>query len=175
MKKILAAALAVIMVFSMSVMSFAAWEKVDEDGVATPATDGDTQIITSTQKLDEDGNPVDAAYYTVTIPAFTTIYWEEESTDVMFWVTSQLGPNTGVNVTVADKDGDYLLKNDALEDDLAYTLNNGTPVSIKTDDPVKKSAEYSFTVNVANEQWEYATIAEYSDILTFTAGTTSIA
>lgn len=179
MKKILAAALAVVMVLSMSVMAFAAptesWQKVDSEGVATPAADSQTEIITSTQKLDDEGNPVDAAYYTVIIPASTTIYWEEESTDVMFWVDSQLGPNTGVNVTVADADAAYVMTNAALEDQLAYTLNNGTPVSITTDYPVMKSAEYSFTVDVAMEQWQNATIAEYSDILTFTAGTTAIA
>ena len=72
MKKILAAALAVVMVLSMSVMAFAAptesWQKVDSEGVATPAADSQTEIITSTQKLDDEGNPVDAAYYTVIIP-----------------------------------------------------------------------------------------------------------
>ena len=76
MKKLLAVLLAVMMVLSMSVMAFAAFEGTDgitDQNPETAVTDGKTDLMTLTE--DEDGNDLSGGVYTVTIPATVEIPW----------------------------------------------------------------------------------------------------
>ncbi len=178
MKKLMAIALALVMMLAVMVPAFAVtetWEKYDEEGAITTTPDSQTLIKTSTQKLDDEGNPVDAAWFTVTIPAETTIYWGEESTELIYYIRSQLGPDTGVHVTVADKDNAYTMTDDDHPDlkGLPYTLAGQTDVT--TADPVLPTGQYAVQVQVAENDWNAAVISEYADVLTFSAETADIA
>lgn len=154
MKKILAIALSVVMLLAVSVPAFAA-------DIKTDGGTGTAIIKTSTQTSGGE----EGAGFTVSIPAENTIYWKALSTDLKYTVTSQLGPNTGVQVTVDDTDKAYVMT-DENDYTLAYSLANTTGI---TASPVVNGAEFTYTVNVAEEAWNAAVVSEYADELTFTA------
>ncbi len=154
MKKLLAMALAVVMMLAVCVPAFAA-EITTDDGKGTSI------IKTSTQTAGGE----EGAGFTVTIPAENTIYWDAQSTDLTYTITSQLGPNTGVQVTVDDTDQAYVMT-DANSYTLAYTLADTVGV---TTSPVVNAEEFTYTVNVAQTAWDAAIVSEYADELTFTA------
>lgn len=154
MKKLLAMALAVVMMLAVCVPAFAA-------DITTDGGTGTAIIKTSTQTAGGE----DGAGFTVTIPAENTIYWDALSTNLTYTVTSQLGPNTGVQVTVDDTDQAYVMV-DAESNTLAYSLANTTGT---TTSPVVNAKEFTYTVNVAEAAWNEAIVSEYADELTFTA------
>lgn len=154
MKKLLAVALAVVMMLAVCVPAFAA-------DITTDGGTGTAIIKTSTQTAGGE----DGAGFTVTIPAENTIYWDAQSTSLEYTVTSQLGPNTGVQVTVDDTDKAYVMT-DENDYTLAYTLADTTGT---TTSPVVNAQSFAYTVNVAEAAWNAAVVSEYADELTFTA------
>lgn len=154
MKKLLAMALAVVMMLAVCVPAFAA-------DITTDGGTGTAIIKTSTQTAGGE----DGAGFTVTIPAENTIYWDAQSTSLEYTITSQLGPNTGVQVTVDDTDKAYVMT-DANGYTLAYTLADTTGT---TTSPVVNAKSFPYTVNVAEAAWNAAVVSEYADELTFTA------
>ena len=156
MKKLLAVALAVVMMLAVCVPAFAA-------DITTDGGTGTAIIKTSTQTAGGE----DGAGFTVTIPAENTIYWDALSTNLTYTVTSQLGPNTGVQVTVdVDDPTDDLLLTDTNGLTLAYWIQNSFAVM---DGPVVDAQACTFTVCVDKEAWDAAPVSAYSDTLTFTA------
>lgn len=154
MKKLLAMALAVVMMLAVCVPAFAA-------DITTDGGTGTAIIKTSTQTAGGD----DGAGFTVTIPAENTIFWDAQSTSLTYTITSQLGPNTGVQVTVDDTDKAYVMT-DENGYTLAYTLADTTDT---TTSPVVNAEAFYYTVNVAEAAWNAAIVSEYADELTFTA------
>lgn len=154
MKKILAIALSVVMLLAVSVPAFAA-------DITTDGGTGTAIIKTSTQTSGGE----EGAGFTVTIPAENTIYWDAPSTDFHYSITSQLGPITGVRVTVSDADDAYVM-NDDFDNTLAYSLSN---IVGETDSPVVNDFQGTYTVNIAEEAWNAAVVSEYQDQLTFLA------
>lgn len=174
MKKLMAIALALVMMLAVMVPAFAAtgtWEEYDANGDLTATADGKTDIITSTDKADG----TEGAWYTVTIPASQTIYWGEESTEIIYYIRSQLGPKTGVHVTVADEDGAYEMTDKVNTDlkPLPYTLAGQTDET--TQNPVMTDGQYAVQVQVDAADWDAAVVSEYTDTLLFTANTAAIA
>lgn len=183
MKKLMAIALALVMMLAVMVPAFAAtgsWMNPNPaydgsdpsiDPEIPAANGGKTDIITSTDKADG----TEGAWYVVTIPASQTIYWGEESTEILYEIKSQLGPKTGVHVTVADEDGAYEMT-DKVNTDLAplpYTLAGQTDVT--TQNPVMPNGQYAVQVQVDAADWDAAVVSEYTDTLLFTASTAAIA
>ena len=154
MKKLLAMALAVVMMLAVCVPAFAA-------EISTDGGTGTAIIKTSTQTAGGE----DGAGFTVTIPAENTIFWDAQSTSLTYTITSQLGPNTGVQVTVFDTDKAYVMT-DENDYTLAYTLADTTGT---TTSPVVNAEAFTYTVNVAEAAWNAAVVSEYADELTFTA------
>ena len=158
MKKILAIAMALVMMMAICVPAFAAVTGGSNAG-------SDTIINTDTKKdTDDDGiGDTEAAWYTVTIPATQTLPWEATSTDIEYAVASQLKTGDVVKVTVTDADGAYKMTSTGGE--LAYTLENATFTanSAVYDDAAK------VTVKVALNEWKSVAIDNYTDTLTFTA------
>ena len=158
MKKILAIAMALVMMMAICVPAFAAVTGGSNAG-------SDTIINTDTKKdTDDDGiGDTEAAWYTVTIPATQTLAWETESKDIEYTVASQLKTGEAVKVTVADADAAYKMTSAGGE--LAYTLDNATftAPSAVYDDTAK------VTVKVALDDWKSVAIDNYTDTLTFTA------
>ena len=158
MKKILAIAMALVMMMAICVPAFAAVTGGSNAG-------NDTIINTDTKKdTDNDGiGDTEVAWYTVTIPATQTLPWETETKDIEYTVASQLKTGEAVKVTVADADKAYKMTSNGGE--LAYTLDNATftaPSAVYDDTA-------SVTVKVALDDWKSVAIDNYTDTLTFTA------
>lgn len=156
MKKILAIAMALVMMMAICVPAFAAVTGGSNAG-------NDTIINTDTKKdTDNDGiGDTEVAWYTVTIPATQTLPWETETKDIEYTVASQLKTGEAVKVTVAD--AAYKMTSNGGE--LAYTLDNATftaPSAVYDDTA-------SVTVKVALDDWKSVAIDNYTDTLTFTA------
>lgn len=159
MKKILAIAMALVMMMAIAVPAFAAIQYVD-------GTAGTDTIINTDTKKDTDGDgegDTEAAWFTVTIPATQTLPWETESKDIEYTVASQLKTGEAVKVTVDDADKAY--KMTANGGDIDYTLENTTftAPSAVYDNTAK------VTVKVALNEWKSTAIDNYTDTLTFTA------
>ena len=158
MKKILALAMALVMMMAICVPAFAA--------VTGGSNAGNDTIISTDTLKDEDGDGVgetDPSWYTVTIPATQTLPWETETKDIEYTVASQLKTGEAVKVTVADADAAYKMTSNGGE--LAYTLDNATftaPSAVYDDTA-------SVTVKVALDDWKSVAIDNYTDTLTFTA------
>lgn len=158
MKKILAIALALVMMLAVCVPAFAADEFKTINGTAGE----DNTAIVKTSTTDEDGNSV--AKYSVTFPAVTEIPWNTDSKTIKYTVTAQLEAGKSLSVSVAGN-GKMTA---AGVGDLAYTLGGDTSIST-TVNTVVRDEEHSLTVDVAQAAWDNAVVAEYSDTLTFTA------
>lgn len=74
MKKVLALALALCMVFAMSAVAFAATETVKQ---TDPNHDSDAKTVLIKTDLNEEQDPSDFDEYTVTIPADVTVDWDD--------------------------------------------------------------------------------------------------
>lgn len=150
MKKILAIAMALVMMMAVAVPAFAAVE-----GGAN--TGNDTVIETLTTK--EDGT--DPTYYTVTIPASQTIYWEATATDVEYTINSQLATGDKVNVTVT---GSGLMTNGT--NTLAYTIADAEYTASAS---VVVDETDTVTIDTSAAAWTTVPVDNYADTLTFTA------
>ena len=159
MKKILAIAMALIMMMVICVPAFAVVTGGSNSG-------SDTIINTDTMKdTDNDGvGDTEAAWYTVTIPATQTLPWEATSTDIKYAVASQLNTSDAVKVTVTDADGAYKMTSTS-GGALDYTLEN----AVFTADSAVYDDTASVTVKVALNEWKSVAIDNYTDTLTFTA------
>ncbi len=165
MKKILSIALAVIMVFSLSVMAFAAEGTWYEDDVQVDAADAATDLKTATYAIDDEGQQVDPTNYTITIPASVTIPWggtpAAVGADEFTWsYKTQLyaGDTLEVGIADADRTGSF-----AGADTLTYTLS-GEMEAVAGD-----LAESTQTVAVDVQGWDNVPIDEYTATVTFEA------
>lgn len=152
MKKILAIAMAIVMMMAIAVPAFAAIEYNDGTGAGS-----DTIIETLTTR--EDGS--DPTWYTVTIPASQTIYWEATSTAVPYSISSQLATGNKVNVTVA---GSGLMTNGT--DTLAYAI---TDAEYTASAAVITDEADTVTIDTSMAAWTTVPVDAYTDTLTFTA------
>ena len=158
MKKILAIAMAIVMMMAIAVPAFAA-------NLSAKDTDaGDVIITTSTDKADG----TDGDWYIVTIPADTTIAWGEESTELKYSAETHLlyGKTLDVDVTSADYVMTYAPEANVVLD-LAFALNGDVDVNFAT--VTYPAVEKSVTVDITADAWNYAVVGEYADTLTFSA------
>ncbi len=151
MKKIIAIAMALVMMMAVAVPAFAA-----DLNVAT--NEGDAVVKTNTSAVTES--------YTVTYPAVMDLVWGTESTPFEYSVTSQLKTGNCVEVSVADKDAAYVMAN-ATGETLAYALAGTT--ATKTSAPVVTDETFNYSVDVAAAAWAAAAFDTYEDTLTFTS------
>lgn len=157
MKKILALAIAIVMMMAIAVPAFAAVEGGANAG-------NDTIIETLTTK--EDGS--DPTWYTVTIPASQEIYWEATTTDIEYTINSQLATDDLVKVSVADADGSYVMTKDGSNATLAYVIADDDKVYTASAEVVVDEKD-TVTINTTGANWAGVPVDTYSDILTFTA------
>lgn len=154
MKKVLALALALVMMFAVCVPAFAG--ELNKDHL----TDDTAVVKTKTTK--EDGT--DAAEWKVEFPATTEIFWEKDVTNVDGCkVTAHLETGKTLTVTCAPN---TMMTNGT--DTITYTVGGQNSFAV---DATQAVAGLTFvpTVNVAAEQWAQAPVAVYSGTLTFTA------
>ncbi len=166
MKKIIALVLALVMIASLGVSSFAI--SADSTNIATPQN-GDTIVKTDTLKdTNGDGTgDTNAENYEVSYPASTTIPWEAATATVEYDVATQLMWYNQLKVTVAGTDKMSFTTTGLLVNttyDIPYTLSGDKDIT------VEPAVTATKTLNVAIEAsaWAAAPIAEYQDTLTFT-------
>lgn len=150
MKKILSIAMAIVMMMAIAVPAFAAVEGGANAG-------NDTIIETLTTK--EDGT--DPTWYTVTIPASQTIYWEATATNIEYTINSQLATGNLVKVSVA---GSGLMTNNT--SGLAYAITDTDYTA--TAEVVVDEAD-TVTIDTSMAAWATVPVDTYTDTLTFTA------
>ena len=153
MKKILAIAMAIVMMMAIAVPAFAG--DFTQDG---GASQNDNVVVKT------DTTSVGAGSFTVSYPAEIVIPWNNTK-EVTYTVTTQLAVGKTLNVSVADQTSGTLtgtMTATGTADTLSYTVSGDTSVDY---DEVKNETEtLMFTVADWNK-----TIAEYSGYVTFTA------
>ena len=160
MKKILAIAMAIVMMMAIAVPAFAVTETITggkDDG-------SKTEILTLTTK--EDGS--DPTWYTVTIPASQEIFWEAKTTDVKYTINSQLATGDLVKVSVKDADEKYLMTKEGSNATLAYVIADADKVYTASAEVTTDEAD-TVTIDTTYANWAGVPVDSYSDILTFTA------
>lgn len=154
MKKLLAMALAVVMMLAVCVPAFAS---------QTITQPGDTAVEVMTLTTDVNGYP--AANFTVTIPATVSIPWYGTTGgDSITWsYTSQLNIGEQLQISLNKTSGEFYSDG---ENVLAYTLSgDAADAAYVTADEVE-SASRSTAVTVTG--WEDVPVGSYSDTVTFT-------
>ena len=150
MKKIIAIAMALVMMMAVTVPAFAAITETSNQS-------GDALVKTDT-------SAVGAGEYTVEIPAEIVIPWDAPTYDATYTVETQLAVGKKINVSVADKTSGTLtgtMTATGTTDTLEYTISG----AVATEYDEVSSATETITFTVAD--WE-KTIAEYSNYITFT-------
>ncbi len=153
MKKILAIAMAIVMMMAIAVPAFAG--NFTEAG---GAAQNDNVVVKT------DTTSVGAGSYTVTYPAEIIIPWNNTK-DVTYSVETQLAVGKTLNVSVADQTSGTLtgtMTAAGTADTLSYTVSGD--VSVDYDEVKSETETITFTVADWNK-----TIAEYSGYVTFTA------
>lgn len=148
MKKVISVLLAVLMLAALMVPAFAATFTQDEgEGFATVKTD--TSAVTG------EGT------YTVTYDAEITVPWNYTgAVSSEYSVETHLRSGNTLKVT-ASSDG--IMTYNALE--LPYTLGGDTAYTAGA----AENATKAITVTVAQDDWDKAPIAKYTDTITYTA------
>ena len=158
MKKIIAIAMALIMMMAVTVPAFA-------DEISDTSTEKAGEALVKT-----DTTAVGAGTYTVTYPAEIIIDWNKDVHEETYSVNTQLAVGKSLNVSVADSATNTLvgvMTANGTADELTYDLAGDTSV-----DYVEVSNEtetLTFTVRDWNK-----TIAEYSNKITFTVALSDI-
>ncbi len=153
MKKIIAIAMALVMMMAICVPAFAAANPIRQDTDQT----GDALVKT-------DISAVGAGTYTVTYPAEIVIPWAAATYDATYTVETQLAVGKTLNVSVADKTTSTLVGTMAAtgtDDTLVYDLSGDVSVDYVE---VKSETE---TITFTVQDWN-KTIAEYENYITFT-------
>lgn len=155
MKKILAVALALVMMLAVCVPAFA----TDITDESDPKT-GDTLLYTRT--TDEDGQ--EASGFTVTIPASVEIPWGGTSTGDYLEMTYESQLQIGKQLSISlDKTGGNLTNG---SDALPYTLTGAcVGTALLTGAEVLSGTE-SIGINVTG--WDDVPVDAYADTVTFT-------
>lgn len=162
MKKFLAVALSVIMMFAVCVPAFAVQSITDKT-----ANTADAKVYTSTEPTP------DFVSYSVTIPAETQIAWGTTKTAFSYGVKTQLELGKRLAINAVSQNGDQALKNASTDKTLPYTFsytNQGGIVNTLayTTDTEVVDTNRTFNIDIATTDWQAAPIAEYVDFLTFT-------
>lgn len=176
MKKILAVVLSVVMLFAVCVPAFAAdtadSKKITINDNAPEIVDGkqtgDSRVYTST-------DPVDPNFvsYTVTIPAETQIQWGTTKSLFSYSVKTQLDLGKRLAISAVSQSGTQEMKNAGTDKTLPYTFsktNGGEVIDTLayTTETEVVDTNRTFNIDIADETWKAAPIAEYEDYLTFT-------
>ncbi len=152
MKKIIAIAMALVMMMVICVPAFAA--EINKDS----AQAGQATVATTTSETD--------ATYTVTYPAATTIAWgDTNAVNVNYSVTSQLPIGATLKVSVAADNGGKMTSTNAPDYELVYTLTGGAE---ETFAEINNAVAPATDVTVAIADFSAAVPDVYQGTLTYT-------
>ena len=152
MKKVLSVLLAVALLLAVSVPAFAETKITEKSDPQT----GSTTVKVDISKEAENGS------WEVKYPAEVSIEWGAASTTIPDYEIKthlKVGKNLKVTVTKADEKLTYLDKA------LAYSLSGATEVTLNEVETMNPSVN----INITENDWNTAPVAEYQGNLTFTA------
>lgn len=159
MKKVLALALALCMVFAMGTVAFAALEETVTQ--LTPNADANDKTVLIKTELNEEQKPSDFDKYTVTIPADITIDWNDTTTKTLtadIAYTFVAGSTLTVSVAYADAAGK--------PDGITYTADPGEPTEVTGVNYTPATASQASTIAItafnANPQAYDVAVATYT-------------
>lgn len=147
MKKFISVALALVLMLSIAVPVFAGTINTSGNQASTTVKVAGSTATSS---------------FTVTIPAEVSIDWDSTSTDVNYTVSNKLETGKCIQVVVT---GDGKMVNSE-NTALPYTLADTT---FRTTAAVVTDAQAAVKVNIATDDWDAASIDDYTGTLTFTA------
>ncbi len=162
MKKIIAIAMALVMMMAVTIPAFAAEIKKDDAEQFGKAT-----VATTTTDTD--------ATYTVTYPASFTFAWDDVTTqNANYSVTSQLPIGATLKVSVAADNGGVMTSDVATGYSLTYTLAGGT--GEKTFNEINNGVgpDTDITIGIAQEQYDQAVPAVYQGTVTYTVAYSAV-
>ena len=152
MKKIIAIAMALVMMMAVAVPAFAG--SISKDGEQS----GKATVATTTSDTD--------ATYTVTYPATTTIAWGDTSAhNANYAVTSQLPIGAVLKVSVAADNGGVMTSTTATAYSLTYALTGGDE---ETFSEINNNEAPKTDVEVSIADFSGAVPAVYEGTLTYT-------
>lgn len=156
MKKIIAIAMALVMMMAIAVPAFAT------DITKDTAQSNQATVATTTSDAD--------ATYTVTFPASTTIAWGDTAAkDVAYTVTSQLPIGATLKVSVAADNNGKMTSTNAPDYELVYTLTGDAEATFEEINNGAKASDVGGTdATVAIADFSQAVPDVYQGTLTYT-------
>ena len=154
MKKILAVALAVVMMFSVSVLAFAA-NPITQDTDQTETID----VFTVVDAADDT--------YTVTVPASVAIPWNNDdasSGTADYTVSCNLVAGSTLQVAAAANDGGVMNTTPAGDDTLTFALTGTTDAQSFSGYVTSQTVDLDATVS----SFEGVAVGEYTGTMTYT-------
>ncbi len=168
MKKIIALLMAIVMMMAIAVPAFAAATET-QINQAEPTPDASTGAQTGTADVYTTFDENTDWSYTVTIPADTSIPWNnKDEHDMTYKVESQLLIGASLTISVS---GSGKMKADGTAEELDYTITGGGAVTFDAVNPANTTAPNVIdgkNVKVAITSFEGKPVGEYRDTLTFT-------
>lgn len=159
MKKILAMAMAIVMMMAVAVPAFAA---IDKD--TTKEDDGSQLGKVTVATITDDTD----ATYTVTYPANFTFEWDDVATqDANYSVTSQLPIGDKLTVSVAADNGGKMTSTTAAAYSLTYTLAGGIAAKDFSEINNGEGPDEAITIGIAQAQYDQAVPAVYQGTVTY--------
>lgn len=158
MKKIIATALALVMILAVSVPAFAV-----DINQGSASKEANVDVKTS---YDEQAD----TWYTVSIPADTSIPWNQATAkDVSYQVACQLATGKKLQVTVTSQNGNSLNSTSGSNDKLSYAAAGfgAQTFEAKTGEKTSLVAP-SVPVTLTVSGWNSVPVGEYKDTLTYT-------
>ena len=155
MKKILAIAMALVMMMSVMVPVFAG-ELTQETGKQSG------EAIVKVDGIDDMGE----GSYTVSIPASIDLIWGNNGEDQYTIVHSQVQTGKRVKVSIL-KTKDLTNKTDANET-IEFSVADRTD-GLASAAVVSVAETHKFDITIAENEWKEASIADYEGIITFTS------
>ena len=148
MKRIIALVMALVMMMAVTVPAFAAVKNENDDPINT------VEVTVDADSASEK--------WTVTIPAAINLTWGDTATPKAYTMDCQLKENRAlvVSANVAQ-----ILTSDA--GTIEFTLS-GDISNIKSPTPVYKGT-HNFSIDVTEDAWNAATIADYTGTISFSA------
>ena len=163
MKKILAVAMALTMLFALCVPAFAG--TITQD---TPDTPYPKEAVVPVKTKTTTASGENAENFTVSYPAEMELPWgtlvDDTNAAFEYSVVSQL--QTGKTITVAVTPTNTVMTSAAGET-LAYTLAGDVNVTTTAEVVAAGAFNKTVKVDVAQSAWDAAAINEYTDTVTF--------
>ncbi len=171
MKKLLAVALAVVMMLSVSVMAFAVDQTVSGPVEPNEAQTVQADVVTKTEDLSGQS----AEEYIITVPSEVSVAWGDTAAqDANYQVYSRLKIGASLKVSAAPTNGDNTMTATGTQATLSFAVENGeaqtfAEVNGTLSAGVKTGVDAPNAVTVTVSGFDSAPVGAYTGHMTYTA------